>query len=423
MSRFIAGLIAITVMVAAPVGAWAGGGMRPGGGGGGGGGEGGGGGGLVGLGKMIFFDANLSEPPGQSCASCHDPSVGFTGPVSAVNAAGAVMPGAFPGRFGNRKPPSAAYATPSPLLDYDAEEGLFFGGVFWDGRATGWRLGSPTAEQALGPFLNPLEQNLSSKAEVLARICDGHYGQMFRRVWGSTACHPANVEQAYDYVGLSVAAFEASPFVNRYNSKFDKVMRGQARFTGIEQQGFKLFDGKAQCSACHVLEPFDRPLFTDNTFDNLGVPRNPENPFYGQAPEFNPAGADFVDEGLGAFLATLASDPVHADWAALSGDNLGKQRVPSLRNVDKRPYPGFVKAYTHNGFFKSLEDVVHFYNTRDVLNGGVPCPEGFEGEIGVTCWPAAEVSVNVNTSELGNLGLTPHEERAVVAFLKTLSDE
>jgi cytochrome c peroxidase len=84
---------------------------------------------------------------------------------------------------------------------------------------------------------------------------------------------------------------------------------------------------------------------------------------------------------------------------------LGKQKVPTLRNVAKAPWLGFVKAYTHNGYFKNLEDIVHFYNTRDVEP-----------------WPPPEVPFNVNTDELGNLGLTPAEEAAVVAFLKTLTD-
>jgi cytochrome c peroxidase len=79
-----------------------------------------------------------------------------------------------------------------------------------------------------------------------------------------------------------------------------------------------------------------------------------------------------------------------------------------------------VKAYTHNGFFKSLEQVVHFYNTRDVLK---TCPKNFKGEIGVWCWPAPEVGDNVNRTELGNFGLSPREEAAIVAFLKTLSDD
>lgn len=93
------------------------------------------------LGRNIYFDAFLSSPPGQSCATCHDPSVGWTGPRSDINQAGGIYPGAVPDRFGNRKPPSAAHATHSPLLHYDAEEKIFLGGNFWDGRATGWLLG------------------------------------------------------------------------------------------------------------------------------------------------------------------------------------------------------------------------------------------------------------------------------------------
>jgi len=365
----------------------------------------------VALGRHIFFDTNLSEPPGQSCASCHAPEVGFTAPDPEVNAAGAVMPGALPGRSGNRKPPSAAYATPSPLLHYDDVEGLFIGGVFWDGRATGWRLGSPTAEQALGPFLNPLEQNLPSKEEAIRRICQGRYGSMFRRVWGASACKPENTESAYDAVGLSIAAFEGSPQVNQYSSKFDFFLQGKAKLTAQEEAGFDVFQNKGQCALCHVLEPADRPLFTDNTFDNLGVPKNPQNPFYGQT-DFNPAGVDWVDVGLGGFLATT-------EYAALAPENTGKQRVPTLRNVDKRPYPGFVKAYSHNGVFKSLKQIVHFYNTRDMLG---TCAADFAGEMGETCWPAPEVAENVNTDELGDLGLSEEEEDALVAFLGTLSD-
>ena len=109
------------------------------------------------LGKLIFFDQNLSVNANQSCATCHAPNAGWTGPNAAINSHGSVYEGSVPGRFGNRKPPSAAYATQSPILHVD-KKGLFTGGNFWDGRATGERLGNPTAEQAQGPFLNPLEQ-------------------------------------------------------------------------------------------------------------------------------------------------------------------------------------------------------------------------------------------------------------------------
>lgn len=121
------------------------------------------------LGKKLLFDPNLSTPAGQSCAACHAPGVGFTGPDSAINAAGSVYAGAVHSRFGNRKPPTAAYGGDSPVLYFDEEEGLWIGGMFWDGRATGWTLGDPLAEQAMGPFLNPLEQNLPSAKQGCRR--------------------------------------------------------------------------------------------------------------------------------------------------------------------------------------------------------------------------------------------------------------
>jgi cytochrome c peroxidase len=93
-------------------------------------------------------------------------------------------------------------------------------------------------------------------------------------------------------------------------------------------------------------------------------------------------------------------------------------RVPTLRNVDKRPYPSFVKSYMHNGYFTSLKDVVHFYNTRDVM---APCGSNDPGER-ITCWPAPEVAANMNSRQLGNLGLSEDEENALVAFMSTLTD-
>ena len=113
------------------------------------------------LGKYLFFDTDLSNPAGQSCATCHGSSVGFTGPDSAINAGGAVYEGAVPGRFGNRKPPAAAYAGSSPILGWNGSN--WVGGMFWDGRATGWTLGDPLAEQAQGPFLIPLSKIMPAR--------------------------------------------------------------------------------------------------------------------------------------------------------------------------------------------------------------------------------------------------------------------
>jgi cytochrome c peroxidase len=170
----------------------------------------------------------------------------------------------------------------------------------------------------------------------------------------------------------------------------------------------------APCHVSHVPGPDGLPpLFTDFTFENIGVPRNPENPFYRMDQEFlddgtpiNPLGDAFIDFGLGDFLRT------RPEWAAMAYENDGKMKVPTVRNVDLRPGKGFTKAFMHNGVFTTLEDVVHFYNTRDV-------PE--------ENWPPPEVDRNVNRDilegvPLGNLELDAEAEAAIVAFLKTLSD-
>jgi cytochrome c peroxidase len=386
------------------------------------------------LGKFIFFD-KISAPNSMSCADCHGPSVGFTGPTPGINVHGAVYRGAVPQRFGNRKPPSASYATLSPVFHYDEAEGLFVGGNFWDGRATGELLGNPAADQALGPFLNPVEQNNPNKMAVLERVSASRYSGLWEEVWGEPISYatPADVETNYNRVGLAIAAYEGSSEVNQFTSKFD-FFWGKAVSAGLnvpninitnwqtyqglgltmkETEGLALFndESKGKCSLCHLLEPpggdmNNPPLFTDFTFDNLGVPKNPDNPFYkmdrvylDDGSPINPQGASWIDPGLGGFLES------RAEWADLAAENYGKHKVPTLRNVDKRPGEGFPKAYTHNGVFRSLEEVVHFYNTRDVES-----------------WPAPEVPENVNRDELGDLGLSATEENAIVVFLQTLSD-
>jgi cytochrome c peroxidase len=338
------------------------------------------------LGKNLFFDSNLSDPPGQSCSACHGPTVGWTGPDQVINAGGAVYEGAVPGRFGNRKPPSAAYAGASPILYHNGSS--WVGGMFWDGRATGWTLGDPLAEQAQGPFLNPLEQNNASAASVIDKVLASSYKELFLQV-----CTVPS--QYYECIARSIATFERSAEVSPFTSKYDYWLKGQAKLNGQEQLGLSLFRGKAKCANCHV-----EPLFTDFSYDNLGLPPNPLNPFYNET-AWNPEGSAWVDTGLGGFLKA-AGYPENV-WK----DGWGKFKVPTLRNVDKRPFKKFVKAYGHNGYFKSLEEIVHFYNTRDISGAG---------------WPAPEIALNINTTEMGDLGLNHGEELAIAAFLKTLTD-
>ena len=344
------------------------------------------------LGKNIFFD-KISVPANKTaCADCHGSSVGFTGPDELINKHGSVYPGAN-GSFGNRKPPSAAYATFSPVFYYDASALSFVGGNFWDGRATGERLGSPSAEQALGPFLNPAEHAVPDALTVLKIIEKSKYISQWKKVWGEKLRYSTQEEinLNFDRVGLAIAAYEGSSEVNQFSSKFDYYLKSVVELTSEEASGLELFNNKGKCALCHI-SIGKQPLFTDFTFDNLGSPINPENPVY----DYNPS---FIDYGLGGFLLT------RTDYSSMATENMGKHKVPTLRNVDKRPDNGFTKAYMHNGVFKSLKEVVHFYNTRD------------DGS-----WPAPEVSANINTVQVGNLGLSDAEENAIVAFMKTLSD-
>jgi cytochrome c peroxidase len=336
------------------------------------------------LGKALFFDQNLSLNNNQSCAACHAPEDGWTGPDSAINKAGGVYEGSIPGAFGDRKPPSAAYAGDSPVLYYDEEAGAWVGGMFWDGRASGWTLGDPLAEQAKGPFLNPKEQAIPNAATLVSKVQASSYAGLFAQ-----QCPQTDTTDLYNCIGRAIAAYERSSEVSAFTSKYDYYLKGKAKLNGQERLGMELFNGKAKCSACHVSDG-PAPLFTDFTYDNLGIPKNPENP----ATIANPT---WADPGLGGFLEKVPG----ADWQA----ELGKHKVPTLRNVDLRASKKMVKAYGHNAYFKSLEEIVHFYNTRDIGN-----------------WPPPEVAETVNTTELGNLGLNRGEELAIVAFLRTLSD-
>ena len=388
------------------------------------------------LGELIFDDINLSINQNQSCATCHGEDWGTTGPDPLINALGAVYEGSIDGRFGDRKPPSSAYATLSPVFHFDkGGDGEWVGGNFWDGRATGEKLGNPAADQAQGPFLNPAEQALPDAACVVYRVRELAYAVLYEQVWGNNIftinfptdtnmlCGKENVtiqlstedrekvEMEYDNIALSIAAYEGSPGVNQFSSKFDASRGGggKTKLNKEEQRGFALFQGKGKCARCHVSNN-QMPAFTDFTYDNLGVPPNPWNPALLADP-------DFRDPGLGGFLRDNRGEPPE-----VYEPELGKMKVPTLRNVDRRPTTNSIKAYAHNGYFKSLKGIVHFYNTRDVKP---TCP-GLYTEaqaLDAGCWPAPEVAENVNTAELGDLGLTEDEEDAIVAFLKTLTDE
>ena len=356
------------------------------------------------LGKMIYFDANLSEPVGrQACASCHLPDNGFTGfanlPLGGQfsGAVAGIGEGAFPGRFGNRRAPSAAYATFSPVFKITGGN-EFKGGLFWDGRATGTRLGIPAAEQALGPFISYAEQNHPSADAVLNKLNSPAYKQLWQQVWGSplSTANQQQIELNYDRVGLSIAAYEASKEVNPFSSKYDAYLRKETDLTKEEKEGLVLFNSDGKCFRCHLSEgnANNPPLFTDFEYYNLGVPKNPQNPYYS-------VNASFVDKGLGGFLESSGN----ASWKNAASNNMGKFKTPTLRNIAK----GNNKRFMHNGAFTSLEQVVDFYNTRDDSKS-----KGL--------WPKPEYGDNLQKGWMGNQGLSKKQVNAIVAFMKTLND-
>ena len=316
------------------------------------------------LGKLLFFDENLSQPAGQSCASCHAPATGFAEPDTDLP----VSEGVVSGRFGTRNSPSAAYAVFFP--GFNARKAI--GGQFWDGRA------ADLTEQAKGPFLNPLEMNNDDEGMVIGKIAGSSYAWLFEQVYGPDAF--ANTTVSYDNMAAAIAAYEGSREVNQFASKFDS-----GDLTREERAGRKLFTTKGKCAHCHPVtaDKGEPVLFTDFKYHNLGLPTNTDvDPKTGN--RFFPEG--FQDPGLG----TTTGNAKHR----------GKFKTPHLRNVD------LTGPYMHNGVLKTLKEVVHFYNTRDI-----------PGE-----WDPPEVPERMDSKFMGHLGLTDAEEDLIVVYMLTFTD-
>lgn len=425
------------------------------------------------LGKILLFDKNLSVNKNEACSFCHMPSTDFTGPISILNKTTVAYPGSVRTRFGHRKPQSYTYAPFYPVLLYNKSQNDFYGGNFWDLRATGYKLQNPAAEQAQDPPIDPNEMGLPDTACAVYRISQSVYRPFFESIWGPQAFRiqwPRDIEQVcstagpasakdpfpvhlsqvdrgqsnstYDQFALSIAMYEASPEVSPFSSKFDYALANPDKqvLSADELAGWNLFRGKAMCNTCHLdgtestakqhnaprALPTNAasvaPLFTDFTSNNLGLPRNMAIPYYyetrrdknGYAP--NAGGVNFIDKGVGDFLRGPLN--VNSEWKQYADSFDGKFQTSTLRNVDKRPRPDFVKAYMHNGYLKSLKEVVHFYNTRDTLTR---CTASNDAREKVKCWAAPEVPQNINKT-IGKLGLTDGEEDQIVAFMKTLTD-
>jgi cytochrome c peroxidase len=312
----------------------------------------------------------------------------------------------------------------------------------------------------VGPF-PPLQGGFSPL--LAEKLKDRPYTNLFLRVFGKDAFANFPPQQIYELFALATAAYESSGEVNGFSSKYDASKFGtpaknQYTLTPSEERGRQLYFGQAQCSACHSSAALPgvqaitqgKDTFTMYCYANIGVPKNLGNPFYQETDPvtnphgFNPQGTNFIDFGLGA-NPNPAPDGTRF-FNKVPGDIVqfrGLFKTPSNRNEDKRPFPNFVKAYMHNGVFKSLLEVVHFYNKRNIavnasgqevafdLRKGPPAgftplfapPEvldNVQNVVGVT--PAQATAATESNGQVGNLQLSPEQEQDLVNFLAILSD-
>ena len=350
------------------------------------------------LGELIFKDSSLSASGRQACASCHVESNAH----SPDNALPAQMGGPLMDQQGGRSAPSARYLAFNTDFFFDGE-GTPTGGFFWDGRA-------PSLQgQAHEPFLNPVEMANTDAADVVAKLARAPYAEEFKRIYGADILsRPAD---AFDRMALALQRYQLEDLEFRaFSSKYDEFLRGKAQLTAQEQRGLALFNSpaKGNCAACHPSAKGadgSHPLFTDFTYDNLGLPRNME-----LAQNADPA---FYDLGLCARPAGDLADRT---------DLCGAFKVPSLRNVALR------KTYFHNGVFKSLKTALTFYVQRDT-NPEKWFPLKSDGSVDkFNDLPDAN-KANVNMTEapynrqLGDVpALSDAEIDDLIAFLQTLSD-
>ena len=448
------------------------------------------------LGKLMNFDKTISPFNNVACASCHMPYAAYSGPIPSVNLTMIAYPGSVHFRANKRTAQRYTYASYFPALQYDAVQGLFFGGNFWDSRATGYKLRSPDAEQSQGPPVDPGEMGNPDTACITYKLSLAPYRPLFELIWGAgsfditwppdtaqicatpngasvfagnpqpVALSPADRTRSnsdYDHWAQSLNAFEHSLAVSPFTSKFDAFLAGAATLTSEEAAGFALFNGRGNCNSCHLdgrstapapsvkhggTNPGGKdtgatadvtPVFTCFGSANEGLPKNPRVAFYYETtPDFfgftpNPGGFTYTDFGLGTFLRSgfgSAPNP-NSSWRQFASTVDGQMQVMTARNValtppscptTEAPGPYFQKEFFHNGYIKSLKQLVHFYNTRDLYRQPVEsgnCPAGTVEK--VNCWPEPEVTQNIDMTT-GNLGLTDVEENQIVAFLQTLND-
>jgi len=332
------------------------------------------------LGDQLFSDTSLSASGRQACSTCHVPSHAYT----ATDGLSVPLGGPDLNLPGLRNAPSLVYAFLTPPFTIVA--GSATGGFFRDGRA------SSLAAQAEQPFVTAFEMANQNAAEVVARLqaSSASFAQ-FVSVYGADALNDPAI--ALQDMAQAIAAYETEdPSFHPFSSKFDFWLQGKAQLSTVEQRGLALFNDptRGNCTACHPSQRqgySEHALFTDFTYDNIGVPRNwkiaandpePVSPVNGVALTYIPVETNipadseyaYYDLGLCGPLAPALTDlhprPVFSATTTLCG----QFKVPTLRNI------AITAPYFHNGVFDTLKEVIEWYVTRDINNntGNNPNP-------------------------------------------------
>jgi cytochrome c peroxidase len=277
------------------------------------------------------------------------------------------------------------------------------GGLFWDGRA------DTLQGQALVPLLNPVEMANSSPAEVARKLASATYIDKFKQLFGANI--ESNASLLVTEAMFAVGRYQMEdPSFHAFTSKYDYWLQGKARLSAAELHGMKLFNdpNKANCAGCHLSQPTADglpPLFTDTQYEALGVPRNAA-----LAINKDPR---FFDMGVcGPFRHDLAEQTQYC----------GMFLTPTLRNSANR------HLYFHNGVYRTLEQVMDFYNLRST-NPEKIYPHDASGKVETYNDLPARYHGNVDISDApfdrkpgDKPAMTQDEIQDIIAFMNTLND-
>lgn len=389
---------------------------------------------LAKLGKVLFYDPKLSATGKQSCASCHDPHNAYEPPeaMQDVMYGGLNMHSA-----GYRPPPSLRYLYRQTAFSIGPDIGeddnvtnqlsappagtqravktanstassaaniVPQGGLFWDGRADSLQI------QTTGPLFNPVEMaNAPQASRLIAYLKNPRYRPQFTQLFGANVYGNSHLLLAEMEDAIARYEIEDSAAFYPFSSKYDAWLQGKATLTAQEMRGYLAFNdvNKGDCAACHLSQPSkdgQPPIFTDQQYEALGVPRNSRIPAN--------ANPNWYDLGI--------CGPFRQDMTGQSS-YCGMFLTPTLRNVARR------HVFMHNSAFHTLQQVLDFYNFRDTNPEKIyPTVAGKVqkfNDLPKAYWENVDRTDPPFNRKLGEAAaMSAQDEADIIAFLHTLND-